>query len=110
MTLLRLNLPGKDKVTNSAEFVKGIDEKIHEEQKQFIWKRQNDLDQAKVVYSRLVGGVSPKADRAVFTFGSSTNDDLKVGMSSRIYICIYITRTTFDSRILCTWCSLSKDA
>ena len=82
--LVEAEFAGKGQGHEFNEFVKGIDERFTKEQKQFIWKRQNDLDQAKVVYSRLVGVnmYPPKADRAAFTFGSSTNDNLKVGMSS----------------------------
>jgi hypothetical protein len=81
--LVEAEFAGKSHGHEFNEFVKGIDEKFTIEQKLEIWRRQNDLKQAKVVYSRLEGVnmYPPEADKSIYRFGADLEADVKKGMA-----------------------------
>ena len=82
--LVEAEFAGKSQGHEFNEFVMGVDASFTKEQKLDIWRRQNNLAQAKVVYSRLTGVniYPPEADKDIYAFGSSVNDDVKKGMST----------------------------
>ena len=82
--LVEAEFAGKSHGHEFNEFVRGIDSKFTVEQKLEIWRRQNDLQQAKIVYSRLEGlnMYPPEADKNIYKFGSNLEAEVKKGMSS----------------------------
>ena len=70
--LVEAEFSGKATGHEFREFCKGIDENLSGEQKVAIWCRTKDLEQAKVIYSKLtsVNMYPPDADMGIYNFGA----------------------------------------